>query len=413
MSAEKELKKQVSQVQNDPQKFVHGVLLRGKFIGAEDVKEETGDDICQTSMIKLKAVVIAKKEHKQRICIKVNLEGVELLDEKTNDSMYKHSVNRISYIARDPTDARAIGYIYKNPNNTYQYFAIKTEKQAQELFNLLKELFETVLEMRNAKKNEDSTPVTETPKEPEKKIETSTSTPPITTNKSNDNLIDSLIDNQPVETPAPVETPKVTNNQMDLIDAFGSNDPPAMSSPPVLTTQKSEPPKQSASSDLFSLFDNSSPTTTTTTTTNNLSSSFPSSFPPLGAPSPNYNPTFSPFSTNPTPFQPMQPNNPNMTNMNMNKPGSFPNQPFGQTSFNAPNNFGFNQSPMMQQPTSPMGQMGNQYHRPPPVPAMPNQQPQQQLFNFNNNNNLNQNQMQQQFGSPQPAANTNSAQFPW
>lgn len=138
---------------NDPDRFKHGVLIRGKFIGVEDVKKENGDDVCQVAMIKLKAVVLAKKEHKQRICVKVNLEGIEIIDEKTNQLMFKHSVNRISYIARDSTDPRAIGYIYKNSPNSFQYFAIKTEKQAQELFNNLKDLFEVVLEMRNTEKN--------------------------------------------------------------------------------------------------------------------------------------------------------------------------------------------------------------------------------------------------------------------
>lgn len=136
----------------DADRFKFGVLIRAKFIGVEDVKQDTGDDICQTSMVKLKAVVLAKKEHKPRICIRINLEGVEILDEKTNDSLYKHSVNRISYIARDVNDARAIGYIYKTPTNEYQYFAIKTIGQAQELFNALKDLFEVVLEMRTKKK---------------------------------------------------------------------------------------------------------------------------------------------------------------------------------------------------------------------------------------------------------------------
>jgi hypothetical protein len=150
------VKRQTSEsaTSSDPQRFTTGVIIKGKFIGCEDVKEETGDEICQTSMIKLKAVVIAKKEHKQRISIKVTLEGLEIFDEKSNVSMYKHSVNRISYIARDVNDARAIGYIYKNSANSFQYFAIKTERQAQEFFNTLRDLFEAVLELRNSKKTE-------------------------------------------------------------------------------------------------------------------------------------------------------------------------------------------------------------------------------------------------------------------
>lgn len=95
-----------------------------------------------------KALVLAKKEHKQRICVKVSLDGVEILDERTNAPMFNHPVTKISYIARDPEDSRAIGYIFKNSPNSFQYYAIKTLGQAQELFNTLKELFEVVLEIR-------------------------------------------------------------------------------------------------------------------------------------------------------------------------------------------------------------------------------------------------------------------------
>lgn len=96
--------------------------------------------------------MLAKKEHKQRICVRITLEGVEILDEKTNAAMFNHPVTKISYIARDPEDSRAIGYIFKNSPNSFQYFAIKTLGQAQELFNALKELFEVVLEIRTRAK---------------------------------------------------------------------------------------------------------------------------------------------------------------------------------------------------------------------------------------------------------------------
>lgn len=135
-------------------KFKYGVIIRGKFIGVEDVKEDHGDEICRTSMIKLKALVLAKKEHKQRICVKITLDGVEILDERTNTPIFNHAVTKISYIARDVDDSRAIGYIYKNGPNAFQYFAIKTLGQAQELFNALKELFEVVLEMRTKAKQQ-------------------------------------------------------------------------------------------------------------------------------------------------------------------------------------------------------------------------------------------------------------------
>ena len=188
---------------SDPQRFTHGVLIRGKLIGVEDVKEETGDEICQMSMVKLKAVVIAKKEHKQRICVKINLEGLEIVDEKTNLSIYKHSVNRISYIARDVNDSRAIGYIYKNSANSFQYFAIKTERAAQELFNTLKDLFEAVLEMRKNKKTENADATLAT-------IPEAASTTPTPTINSQP-VVASLVDAVPAQVVSP---PPPTNDNL-------------------------------------------------------------------------------------------------------------------------------------------------------------------------------------------------------
>lgn len=39
---------------SNEERFKYGVIIRGKFIGVEDVKEDHGDEICKTSMIKLK-----------------------------------------------------------------------------------------------------------------------------------------------------------------------------------------------------------------------------------------------------------------------------------------------------------------------------------------------------------------------
>lgn len=213
------VKRQTSEsaTSSDPQRFTTGVIIKGKFIGCEDVKEETGDEICQTSMIKLKAVVIAKKEHKQRISIKVTLEGLEILDEKSNVSMYKHSVNRISYIARDVNDARAIGYIYKNSANSFQYFAIKTERQAQEFFNTLRDLFEAVLELRNSKKTEVTSTTTAT-------STTASVTAPASTNEQTQNSLVSItqtLTTTPVANPVP---PKVVQQtSVNLLDDPPSN----------------------------------------------------------------------------------------------------------------------------------------------------------------------------------------------
>ena len=46
----------------------------------------------------------------------------------------------------DKSDPRSVGYVYKSDGNDFVYFALKTEKPAQELFNLLKELFGLIKE---------------------------------------------------------------------------------------------------------------------------------------------------------------------------------------------------------------------------------------------------------------------------
>jgi hypothetical protein len=42
-------KRLTSQV--DPERFKYGVLIRGKFIGVEDVKEDNGDELCNYLLI--------------------------------------------------------------------------------------------------------------------------------------------------------------------------------------------------------------------------------------------------------------------------------------------------------------------------------------------------------------------------
>lgn len=136
----------------DGTRFIDGVTSKGKLIGVEDVKEEAGDDVCNTSMIKLKAVVVAKKEHKLPVNIKISFEGLSILDQKTNEVLHKHAVEHISYISRDPNDPRAFGYIFKNDKGGLKYLAIKTQNQAAEVVLTLKDLFEVVYEKNKQEK---------------------------------------------------------------------------------------------------------------------------------------------------------------------------------------------------------------------------------------------------------------------
>ena len=159
-----ELKKQTSVT--DENRFISGVSLKGKLFGVETVKKETGDEICNEALVKLRAVLTAKKEHKQPVNLKISVEGIEITDQKTSAVLYKHLVNRISYISRDVKDSRAIGYIYKTSATEFHYFGIRTAGQAIEFFNILKDLFETVLEMNNAKKKNAADATTPTEAKP-------------------------------------------------------------------------------------------------------------------------------------------------------------------------------------------------------------------------------------------------------
>jgi len=215
--------------ENDQQRFSQGVLFRGKLFGVEDVKKETGDDVCNDSMIKLKAVLAAKKESKKRICIKINLEGIEIIDEATSSPIYTHSVNKISYIARDVKDARAIGYIYKNSENNFQYFGLRTIDQAQTVFNTLKDLFEVVLKMRQKKKEVESTTDT---------TGNTTPTTPTPTNNNNNNNNSNDTEKEPlIDSP----TTEENNEKPNLFD---------IETPEPVAPEQPEPIK---SDDIFGL----------------------------------------------------------------------------------------------------------------------------------------------------------------
>ena len=70
------------------EKFRTGHLMNGKFIGFETItsnpQEVVNDTACQILMKKMKKEQLNKKEHKPKIFVRVNLEGIELVDEKTN-----------------------------------------------------------------------------------------------------------------------------------------------------------------------------------------------------------------------------------------------------------------------------------------------------------------------------------------
>ncbi|XP_041356909.1 disabled homolog 1-like isoform X3 [Gigantopelta aegis] len=139
----------------DPTRFEgHGINFRAKLIGVDDVEEARGDKICQMAMQKLKAAVKASGEHKQKIVVNVSLEGLKIIDGVSLAIQYTHPVHRISFIARDMSDNRAFGYIFGVGDGTHKFFAIKTEKAAENLVLTLRDLFEVVYEMKKKEMEE-------------------------------------------------------------------------------------------------------------------------------------------------------------------------------------------------------------------------------------------------------------------
>ncbi|XP_067885222.1 disabled homolog 2 isoform X1 [Heterodontus francisci] len=136
-----------------------GVRYKAKIIGIDDVTDARGDQMCQDSMMKLKGIAIAARaqgHHKQRIWVTISLSGIKLIDEKTGVIEYEHTVNRISFIARDVTDNRAFGYVC-GAEGQHQFFAIKTAQQAEALVVDLKDLFQLIYNLKKKEEAENRT----------------------------------------------------------------------------------------------------------------------------------------------------------------------------------------------------------------------------------------------------------------
>ncbi|KAI5750873.1 hypothetical protein M8J77_002052 [Diaphorina citri] len=138
-----------SKHKNDPTRFLgDGMQYKAKLIGVLEVSDARGDRMCQEALGDLKMAIRAAGEHKQRIIISIGINGVRLLDEKNGDCLYHHPVHKISFIALDPSDPRAFGYIFGCPDSGHRFFGIKTEKAAQIVSNAMRELFDVFLDLR-------------------------------------------------------------------------------------------------------------------------------------------------------------------------------------------------------------------------------------------------------------------------
>ncbi|XP_014210254.1 protein disabled isoform X2 [Copidosoma floridanum] len=136
-------------LKNEPARFMgDGVSFKAKLIGILEVSEARGDRMCQNALADLKMAIRAAGEHKQRITVQINIDGLRLRDEKNGDCLYHHPVHKISFIAQDMSDSRAFGYIFGSPDTGHRFFGIKTDKAASQVVIAMRDLFQVVFEIK-------------------------------------------------------------------------------------------------------------------------------------------------------------------------------------------------------------------------------------------------------------------------